>query len=123
MARDGSRAAQDKLAQLMENLAAVRTSWAEEVSEGAGFRAAGCRLCPLCFVLFFLFVEQKAELLAAVGAAQRELEGVNRAHDELRRTHEELRSQAAAQARLLRELEVHAEAPSPTNAQVAVFGG
>lgn len=85
---------------------------------GLGKLVAVCVPC----VLFFFYVEQTAELLAAVGAAQQELEGVNRAHDELRRTHEELRSQAAAQARLLRELEVHAEAPSPTNAQVAVLG-
>lgn len=33
MARDGTRAAQDKLAQLMESLTVARTSWAEEVRE------------------------------------------------------------------------------------------
>lgn len=53
MACDGTRAAQDKLAQLMESHAAARTSWAAEVRAGAGFGAAGCRLCPLMVCFFF----------------------------------------------------------------------
>lgn len=116
--RERSQAAEDEVARLMESDGASKHSWDKEVGDRSEREARAA----LTFFKKTSMFEQKAVFLERIEGEQQQLRAVKEAHEELRREHAELSSQAKVHAQHICESQVRdTHARWIQNTQVSVM--